>query len=61
MADPNYGKITDERVAELRSRIGLDLDPDSYLPVSKEVPQSRGGGSRLKAPTIVKSPVIVTV
>ena len=40
MPDPNYGKITDERVAELRSRIGLDLDPDSYEPVSDEVRES---------------------
>jgi acyl dehydratase len=37
MADPNYGKITDERVAELKSRLGLDLEPDNYLPVAPEV------------------------
>jgi acyl dehydratase len=37
LADPDYGKITDERVAELKSRLGLDLDPDHYLPVPPEV------------------------
>ncbi|MET0182221.1 MAG: MaoC family dehydratase N-terminal domain-containing protein, partial [Caulobacterales bacterium] len=47
MADPNYGKITDERVAKLKSRIGLDLDPNNYLPLDPEVkknwkPQSTG-------------------
>ncbi|MGE0387441.1 MAG: MaoC family dehydratase N-terminal domain-containing protein [Gammaproteobacteria bacterium] len=36
MPDPSYGKITDERVAALRSRLGLDLDPANYLPVSEE-------------------------
>jgi acyl dehydratase len=35
--DPDYGKITDARVAALKARLGLDLDPDNYLPVSDEV------------------------
>lgn len=47
MPDPNYGKITDERFAELESRIGLDLDADNYQPLDPDVvakwkPQSRG-------------------
>jgi acyl dehydratase len=47
MPDPNYGKITDERVEALRSRIGLDLDSDNFLPLDPEVarnwrPRSRG-------------------
>jgi acyl dehydratase len=37
MPDPNYGKITDDRVAALRSRIGLDLDLDNFLPLDPEV------------------------
>lgn len=37
MPDPNYGKITDDRVEKMRSRIGLDIDPDNYLPVDPEV------------------------
>ncbi len=37
MADPDFGKVTDERVAELRSRLGLDLDPDNYEPISDEL------------------------
>ncbi len=37
MPDPDYGKITDERVEAVRSRIGLDLDPDNYLPLDPEV------------------------
>ena len=37
MADPDYGKITDERVAELRSRLGLDLEPENFLPIPAEV------------------------
>jgi acyl dehydratase len=45
--DPDYGKITDERVAALKERLGLDLDPENYLPVPPEVrdnwrPQSTG-------------------
>jgi hypothetical protein len=35
--DPDYGKITDARVAALKARLGLDLDPDNYLPLSDEV------------------------
>jgi acyl dehydratase len=37
VADPNYGKITDERVAEVKSRIGLALDPNNMLPIPPEV------------------------
>ena len=37
MPDPDYGKITDERVAELRSRLGLDLEPDNFEPIPDEV------------------------
>ncbi|MBV9510114.1 MAG: MaoC family dehydratase N-terminal domain-containing protein [Caulobacteraceae bacterium] len=37
MPDENYGKITDERVNALRTRIGLDIDPDNYEPVAPEV------------------------
>jgi acyl dehydratase len=37
MADPNYGKITDDRVDKLRARIGLDIDPDNFLPLDPEV------------------------
>jgi acyl dehydratase len=33
MPDPDYGKITDEKVALLRQRIGLDLDPANFDPV----------------------------
>src|SRR6185295_6209407 len=40
MADPDYGKITDERVAKMRARIGLDLDPDNFLPLDPEVAKS---------------------
>jgi acyl dehydratase len=40
MADPDYGKITDERVDALRSRLGLDLEPDNYLPIPPEVRES---------------------
>jgi len=36
MPDPNYGKITDERVAVLKERLGLDLEPENYLPISPE-------------------------
>ena len=36
MADPDYGKITDERVQALKERLGLDLEPSSYLPLSDE-------------------------
>jgi acyl dehydratase len=35
MPDPSYGKITDAGVAELKARLGLDLDPNNYLPVSE--------------------------
>jgi acyl dehydratase len=37
MPDPDYGKITDERVAALKARLGLDLEPDNYLPIPAEV------------------------
>ncbi|MBV9996369.1 MAG: MaoC family dehydratase N-terminal domain-containing protein [Caulobacteraceae bacterium] len=37
MPDPTYGKITDERVDKLRSRIGLDLNPENFLPLDPEV------------------------
>ena len=40
MPDPDYGKITDERVATLKERLGLDLEPDNYLPVPPEVQQN---------------------
>lgn len=40
MPDPDYGKITDARVAEYISRIGLDLRDDSYLPLDPEVAKS---------------------
>ncbi|GAY10858.1 MaoC family dehydratase N-terminal domain-containing protein [Pseudonocardia sp. N23] len=33
MPDPDFGKITDEKVAALRRRPGIDLDPDNFLPV----------------------------
>ncbi len=36
MPDPDYGRITDERVAALKERLGLDLDPENFLPVSPE-------------------------
>ena len=36
MPDPDYGKITDDRVAALRERLGLDLEPENRLPVSGE-------------------------
>ena len=39
MPDPSYGKITDERVQILRDRIGLDLEPDNYLPLEPEFVQ----------------------
>jgi len=32
MPDPEFGKITDEKVAQLRERIGVDLDPDNFDP-----------------------------
>ena len=32
MPDPEFGKITDAKLAELRRRIGVDLDPDNFLP-----------------------------
>lgn len=47
MPDPDYGKITDERVQALRSRIGLDVDLINYVPVDPEVAKSwkpRSGG-----------------
>ena len=37
MPDPDYGRITDERVSAMRARIGLDLDSNSYLPLDPEV------------------------
>lgn len=37
MPDPDYGKITDERVAELRLRLGLDLEPENYQPIPDEI------------------------
>jgi acyl dehydratase len=37
MPDPNYGKITDERVALMKERLGLDLEPDNYLPMPPDV------------------------
>ncbi len=40
MPDPDYGKITDERVAALKARLGLDLDPKNYLPIPDEVHES---------------------
>ena len=40
MPDPNYGKVTDERVTELKSRLGLDLEPDNMLPVPAELRES---------------------
>lgn len=36
MPDSSYGKITDERVSKLKSRLGLDLDPENFLPVSQD-------------------------
>jgi acyl dehydratase len=32
MPDPDFGKITDAKLALLRGRIGLDLDPDNFEP-----------------------------
>ena len=29
---PEFGKITDEKVARLRAQFGVDLDPDNFLP-----------------------------
>ncbi len=57
MPDPNYGKITDERVLELRARIGLDLDPENYLPPEPEVekswkPKSRGFNHEVSIDTV---------
>jgi acyl dehydratase len=40
MADPDYGKITDERVAAMRARIGLDLDPTNFVPLDPAVEKS---------------------
>lgn len=40
MPDPEFGKITDAKVAALRSRLGVDLDPDNFLPVDPEVAAS---------------------
>ncbi len=47
MPDPDFGRITDEKLARLRARIGLTLDPDNYLPLDPGVagtwtPQSTG-------------------
>ncbi len=40
MPDPDFGKITDEKVAQLKARIGLTVDPDNYLPLDPEVVKS---------------------
>ena len=32
--------LVDERVAALKDRLGLDLDPDNYLPIPPEVRES---------------------
>ncbi|MFI6309678.1 MaoC family dehydratase N-terminal domain-containing protein [Nocardia fusca] len=40
MPDPDFGKITDAKLAELRRRIGIDLDADNFLPVDPEVAAS---------------------
>lgn len=32
MPDPEFGRITDDKVAQLRARIGVDLDPDNFEP-----------------------------
>ncbi len=37
MSDPDYGKITDERVAALKERLGFDLEPGNFLPVPDDV------------------------
>ncbi|ONH26424.1 FAS1-like dehydratase domain-containing protein [Pseudofrankia asymbiotica] len=37
MPDPHFGKITDEKIAAVRARIGVDLDEDNFLPVDPEV------------------------
>lgn len=37
MPDPEYGKITDAKLAELRRRIGIDLDHDNFLPADPAV------------------------
>lgn len=34
MPDPDFGKITDEKLALLRRRIGLDLDPANFEPAA---------------------------
>lgn len=36
MPDPDYGKITDEKLAQLRERIGVDLDPENFEPPSAD-------------------------
>ena len=40
MPDPHYGKITDQKVAQLRRRIGLDLDPENFLPADPDATAS---------------------
>ena len=40
MPDPDFGKITDAKVAELRRRVGIDLDPGNFLPVDPGVAAS---------------------
>jgi len=34
MPDPDFGKITDEKLAQLRERIGVDLDIDNFEPAT---------------------------
>ena len=46
MPDPEYGKITDEKLALLRERIGVDLDPENFEPPAVDATdwQSRSNG-----------------
>ncbi|GAA0565492.1 FAS1-like dehydratase domain-containing protein [Actinomadura livida] len=36
MPDPDFGRITDERVRRLRDRIGVDLDPANFEPPDED-------------------------
>lgn len=55
MPDPDFGRITDEKLRQLRERIGIDLDPANFEPAADAVgwcPVSTGFNQEVTADNV---------